>query len=193
MKRADASNSFSPLEVANRLEESTQISTGIMQIRISVMEFGRFTCKAGPNCDRIPLDYAPAGGRKQWKGHHLTDAKRYTHLSQRFYAGYIILQCHIVNLDFSKGRPSNREGRDDQAKRLDHPRAFWATGLAYFQKSFAKGALKATTTTTHTCPAITPKSRGSLIPLFSSTMSPCLRPRPFVSPRRSKRRVELPS
>src|SRR5438876_7526316 len=45
MNSAEASNSFSPLALGNRLLESTQMSTGIMQIRISVMEFGRFTCK----------------------------------------------------------------------------------------------------------------------------------------------------
>src|SRR5947207_4683739 len=43
MNRAEASNSFSPLVLENLLVERIQISTGIMQIRISVMELGRFT------------------------------------------------------------------------------------------------------------------------------------------------------
>src|SRR5215471_19168769 len=46
IKSAEARSSFSPLALENRSEASTHISSGIMQMRISVMEFGRFTYRA---------------------------------------------------------------------------------------------------------------------------------------------------
>src|ERR1700733_9929974 len=43
MKTAEASNSLLPCSLLKRLEERIQISRGILQMRISVMELGRFT------------------------------------------------------------------------------------------------------------------------------------------------------
>jgi hypothetical protein len=52
MNSAEARSSFSPFALESLLLESTQIKTGIMQMRTSVMEFGRFTEKRGnvPPC-----------------------------------------------------------------------------------------------------------------------------------------------
>ena len=43
MNNAEARISFSPLTLLSRLVESTHMSNGIMQMRINVMELGRFT------------------------------------------------------------------------------------------------------------------------------------------------------
>src|SRR6266536_2809464 len=45
MNSADASNSFSPFTLVKRELERIQISRGILQMRLSVMELGRFTAK----------------------------------------------------------------------------------------------------------------------------------------------------
>jgi len=45
MKTADASSSLAPCALLNVLEDKIQISNGILQIRISVMELGRFTAR----------------------------------------------------------------------------------------------------------------------------------------------------
>src|SRR5690348_1369053 len=67
MNRIDASSSFSPFTLVKRVVESTQMSRGMLKIRVSVMEFGRFTAHVG-RTHRPCLDYAPAGGARQWKG-----------------------------------------------------------------------------------------------------------------------------
>src|SRR5579872_384387 len=43
MNSAVATISFSPLPLVNRLEERIQISSGMLKMRLSVMELGRFT------------------------------------------------------------------------------------------------------------------------------------------------------
>ena len=43
MKIAEASSSFAPWSLLKWLEDRIQISRGILQMRISVMELGRFT------------------------------------------------------------------------------------------------------------------------------------------------------
>jgi hypothetical protein len=45
MNSAEARISFSPFTALSRLVDSTQMSSGIMQMRINVMELGRFTRK----------------------------------------------------------------------------------------------------------------------------------------------------
>src|ERR1039457_4521955 len=47
MNSAEASNSFCPLLLGNRLVERIQISSGMLKMRVSVMEFGRFTAGTG--------------------------------------------------------------------------------------------------------------------------------------------------
>jgi hypothetical protein len=47
MNTADASNSFSPFWLLKRLLEIIQISRGMLRMRISVMELGRFTLLGG--------------------------------------------------------------------------------------------------------------------------------------------------
>ena len=43
MNRAEASNSYSPVWLLKRVLERIQISRGMLKMRISVMELGRFT------------------------------------------------------------------------------------------------------------------------------------------------------
>src|SRR5882757_7650207 len=57
MKMAEASNSFSPVTLLNRPLERTHISRGMLKIRISVMELGRFTLRGGFRKDQF--DYPP--------------------------------------------------------------------------------------------------------------------------------------
>jgi hypothetical protein len=47
MNRAEAKNSFSPPVLAKRLVERIQISSGMLKMRVNVMEFGRFTENIG--------------------------------------------------------------------------------------------------------------------------------------------------
>ena len=47
MNKAEASNSFSPFWLLNRALERIQISKGMLKMRISVMELGRFTTQSG--------------------------------------------------------------------------------------------------------------------------------------------------
>src|SRR6266568_8646720 len=66
---AAASNSFSPFTLENRPLDSTQISTGMLRIRMSVMELGRFTKnrrRPGGDTDTT-LDYPPRELRTQWR------------------------------------------------------------------------------------------------------------------------------
>src|SRR5439155_26697271 len=65
MNSAAASSSFSPLAVGKRSLESTQMSTGMLRMRTSVMELGRFTCEGPSVPQRDWLDYPPAGRGKQ--------------------------------------------------------------------------------------------------------------------------------
>jgi ribosomal protein S28E/S33 len=53
MNSAEARISFSPFTLVSRLVESTHMSSGIMQMRINVMEFGRFTRK--DRCGSYPI------------------------------------------------------------------------------------------------------------------------------------------
>jgi len=64
MKIADASNSRSPLRLLKRELARIHISRGILKIRISVMELGRFTLLEAPEA-RYQFDYAPRGGGTQ--------------------------------------------------------------------------------------------------------------------------------
>src|SRR5215475_1174771 len=61
---ADARISCSPLKPANRALERTQMSSGMQQIRISVMELGRFTRSVGRGSPRR-LNYAPVDSIRQ--------------------------------------------------------------------------------------------------------------------------------
>src|SRR5205807_8191237 len=47
MNRAEASSSFSPVALEKRLLERIQIRRGMLKMRISVMELGRFTAQSG--------------------------------------------------------------------------------------------------------------------------------------------------
>jgi hypothetical protein len=68
MNSAEANNSFSPVTLLKRPLERIHISRGMLKMRISVMELGRFTLlgwlrrPAG-----IQVDYAPRGEGTQWK------------------------------------------------------------------------------------------------------------------------------
>ena len=62
MNSAAASSSFSPLTVGNRALESTQMSTGMLRMRTSVMELGRFTCE-GPSVPQKGLIRLCASGK----------------------------------------------------------------------------------------------------------------------------------
>src|SRR3981081_1098193 len=59
MNKAEASNSFSPLVLVKRALERIHISKGMLKMRISVMELGRFTAWRSPEASRTWLDYAP--------------------------------------------------------------------------------------------------------------------------------------
>src|SRR5882724_6354679 len=54
INRAAARISFSPLMLVKRELDSTQMSTGMLRMRTSVMELGRFTCW-GPQSRRVGL------------------------------------------------------------------------------------------------------------------------------------------
>ena len=43
INRAEAKSSFCPSKLLKRLVESIQISSGMLQMRLSVMELGKFT------------------------------------------------------------------------------------------------------------------------------------------------------
>src|ERR1700733_492821 len=55
MNRAEASSSFSPFTLLNRPLESIHISRGMLKIRMSVMELGRFTLQGAPVASRNPV------------------------------------------------------------------------------------------------------------------------------------------
>ena len=80
MNTAEASNSFSPFTLLKRLLEIIQISRGMLAMRISVMELGRFTLLGGSRglAGRL-VDYPPRewgtqcdgwGGIKTTNFHH---------------------------------------------------------------------------------------------------------------------------
>ena len=52
MNSAEASNSFSPLTLLKRGLDKIQISNGMLAMRISVMELGRFTLGLFPEAGR---------------------------------------------------------------------------------------------------------------------------------------------
>jgi hypothetical protein len=57
---AEASNSFSPVTLLKRLLQRIHISRGMLKMRISVMELGRFTLRGGSGGQpRFSFDYAP--------------------------------------------------------------------------------------------------------------------------------------
>src|SRR5215831_7621646 len=61
MNSADASNSFAPFALLKRELERIQISRGMLRMRLSVMELGRFTEMDGFQLARpeIWVDYPP--------------------------------------------------------------------------------------------------------------------------------------
>src|ERR1700722_2938088 len=70
MKSAEASNSFSPFTLLKRLLARIHISKGMLKMRISVMELGRFTRRGG--FGRQPgssFDYPPRQQGTQWTNH----------------------------------------------------------------------------------------------------------------------------
>src|ERR1035437_3913920 len=69
MNSAEASHSFSPLTLLKRVLERIHISRGMLKIRISVMELGRFTLRESPVASRnlvliILLGKMERNGRK---------------------------------------------------------------------------------------------------------------------------------
>src|SRR5579863_602650 len=64
---AAASNSFSPFTLEKRLVDSTQISTGMLRMRMSVMELGKFTVTGGVRAGMPRFDYPPRELRTQWR------------------------------------------------------------------------------------------------------------------------------
>ena len=72
MNRAEASSSFSPVTLEKRLLERIQISRGMLNMRISVMELGRFTAQSGfrrgnrNTCLIILQHWGERNGRKCW-------------------------------------------------------------------------------------------------------------------------------
>src|ERR1022692_3239817 len=55
MKIAEASNSFSPFTLLKRPLERIHISRGMLKMRMSVMELGRFTLRAAPEARQVPV------------------------------------------------------------------------------------------------------------------------------------------
>jgi hypothetical protein len=55
MNNAEASNSFSPFTLLNRLLDKIHISKGMLKMRMSVMEFGKFTLGLVPVASRLPV------------------------------------------------------------------------------------------------------------------------------------------
>src|ERR1700676_4569525 len=67
MKSAEASNSLSPLTLLKRLLARIHISKGMLKIRISVMELGRFTLLGGSGGrPESNFDYPPPQEGTQW-------------------------------------------------------------------------------------------------------------------------------
>src|SRR5882724_4886031 len=58
---ADASNSFSPVTLLKRGLARIHISRGMLKIRISVMELGRFTLRGGAGVQMRRLSSTPRG------------------------------------------------------------------------------------------------------------------------------------
>ena len=63
MNKAEANSSFCPLALVKRLLERIQISSGMLKMRVSVMEFGRFTTGGQTGVPTTP-NYPPLG---KWK------------------------------------------------------------------------------------------------------------------------------
>src|ERR1039457_2664687 len=55
MKIAEASNSFSPFTLLKRPLERIHISRGMLKMRMSVMELGRFILRAAPEARQVPV------------------------------------------------------------------------------------------------------------------------------------------
>src|SRR5262252_998850 len=81
MNNADASNSFAPCVLLKCEPERIQTSRGILQMRLNVMEFGRFTLQEGSGGrPATRFDYAPPKRGTQWKEKmegHRRDGARY--------------------------------------------------------------------------------------------------------------------
>src|SRR6516164_11829793 len=67
INKAQASSSFSPLTLVKRALESTHISSGMLQMRVSVMELGRFTDTRPLEVPTTYLNYPPPAWAKQRK------------------------------------------------------------------------------------------------------------------------------
>src|SRR6185437_16051064 len=75
MNSADASSSCSPSNAREWLVESSQISSGMLQMRVSVMELGRFTAgtgrqRSGQSWQRLIILYPEEGineAKGQWE------------------------------------------------------------------------------------------------------------------------------
>ena len=65
MNTSEASNSFSPCTLLKRALERIHISKGMLSIRVSVMELGRFTTRQAAGAGNH-LDYAPLVSGTQW-------------------------------------------------------------------------------------------------------------------------------
>ena len=65
MNSAEASNSFSPLTLLKWVLERIHISRGMLKIRLSVMELGRFTLRGSPEASRNPVLIILLGNRER--------------------------------------------------------------------------------------------------------------------------------
>src|SRR5437016_12255198 len=71
MNSAEASNSFSPCALPNRLVDRIQISSGMQRIRANVMELGKFTgghraLSAGSHKTSVSSIILHGASGKQW-------------------------------------------------------------------------------------------------------------------------------
>src|ERR1700730_14426846 len=76
MNSAEASNSFSPFTLLKRPLERIHISKGMLKMRMSVMELGRFTLGAAPEASRISvLIILHRNRERNAKKHYVTTAR----------------------------------------------------------------------------------------------------------------------
>ena len=96
MKSPEASHSFSPFALEKRLLERIQISKGMLKMRISVMELGRFTAKSSPSeaFPGLELIILHQGGERNERNCHPHSEGRVRLSSSaevKFYLGAVML------------------------------------------------------------------------------------------------------
>jgi hypothetical protein len=83
MKSAEASSSFSPPVLSNRLVERIQISSGMLAMRVSVMELGRFTgshSRSAPKRRQNSTKLSSTSKRESNEGRHARRTQQLPHL-----------------------------------------------------------------------------------------------------------------